>query len=98
MNEVNSVNWFEEQLLKSLEEPSIIVMNNASYHSAVINKAPTAACEVSSLELGLMKQYAVDTIAEKSGHSVAGGGMAKAVAMWKEAPIMEWWEREESCH
>ncbi|KAF2895501.1 hypothetical protein ILUMI_10676 [Ignelater luminosus] len=43
MNEVNFVNCFEEQLLKSLEESFTVVMDNAGYHSRIINKALTAA-------------------------------------------------------
>ncbi|KAF2883954.1 hypothetical protein ILUMI_22212 [Ignelater luminosus] len=43
MNEANFVKRFEEQLLKSLEETSITLMANASYHNAVVYKAPTAA-------------------------------------------------------
>lgn len=31
--------WFSK-MLKALEEPSVIVMDNASYHSAELNKAP----------------------------------------------------------
>lgn len=33
-------NWFEEYVLKSLEEPSIIILDNASYHSRVSEKIP----------------------------------------------------------
>ncbi|KAJ8914221.1 hypothetical protein NQ315_003584, partial [Exocentrus adspersus] len=32
--------WFEHQLLQNLEEPSIIIMDNASYHSSLGNKVP----------------------------------------------------------
>lgn len=43
MNEANFMKWFEEQLLPSLEEPSLIVMDNASYHSALVEKTPTTS-------------------------------------------------------
>jgi hypothetical protein len=43
MNEENFLTWFEEQLLKKLEEPSIIVMDNASYHSTLAEKTPNAS-------------------------------------------------------
>ena len=33
--------WFEENVLKHLEEPSIIVLDNASYHSRIIDKVLT---------------------------------------------------------
>lgn len=35
--------WFEDCLLPKLHEPSTIVMDNASYHSVVADKAPTMA-------------------------------------------------------
>ncbi len=34
--------WFQEQL-KNLKQPSVIVMDNAPYHSVIIDKAPTRA-------------------------------------------------------
>lgn len=40
MNESTFLQWFEEQLLKKLEEPSIIVLDNASYHSTLAEKTP----------------------------------------------------------
>ncbi|KAF2882352.1 hypothetical protein ILUMI_23819, partial [Ignelater luminosus] len=50
MNKANFVKWFKEQLLKSLKQPSIVVMDNASYHSTVINKAPTAAWSKAAIQ------------------------------------------------
>lgn len=41
MNQDNFLHWFEHQLLMNLEEPSTIIMDNASYHSTIINKMPT---------------------------------------------------------
>lgn len=35
--------WFENDVLKRLEETSLITMNNASYHSRQFNKLPTGA-------------------------------------------------------
>lgn len=43
MNRGNFLQWFENQLLHNLENPSVIVMDNASYHSTLINKAPTSS-------------------------------------------------------
>lgn len=43
MNQENFLKWFENQLLKNLEEPSIIVMDNASYHSTIENKVPNGS-------------------------------------------------------
>lgn len=35
--------WFQEQLLPNLPDNSVIVMDNASYHSKQINKKPTTS-------------------------------------------------------
>lgn len=40
MNHENFLTWLEEQLLKNLEEPSIIVMDNAPYHNTLVEKIP----------------------------------------------------------
>lgn len=32
--------WFENQLLKNLTDPSLIIMGNAPYHSMLLNRAP----------------------------------------------------------
>lgn len=42
MNNHNFLNWFENKLLPNLEEPSIIVMDNATYHSTVVDKVPSS--------------------------------------------------------
>lgn len=50
MNRENFLHWFEYQLLMNLEEPSTIVMDNASYHSTVVNKVPTTATKKADIE------------------------------------------------
>lgn len=35
--------WFQEQLLPNIEQGSLIIMDNASYHSKVENKVPTSS-------------------------------------------------------
>lgn len=35
--------WFEEQLLPNIQKGSLIIMDNASYHSKIVNKAPTTS-------------------------------------------------------
>jgi hypothetical protein len=35
-------NWFTNHFINYLEEGSIIVMDNASYYSAILNKAPSS--------------------------------------------------------
>lgn len=36
--------WCEDQLLPNIPSRSLITMDNATYHSQVINKAPTNNC------------------------------------------------------
>ncbi|KAJ8910652.1 hypothetical protein NQ315_011634 [Exocentrus adspersus] len=50
MNETNFLYWFEHRLLPNLAEPSIIVMDNASYHSTVVNKMPTTASKIADIQ------------------------------------------------
>lgn len=40
MNASNFNKWLSEKLIPNLNEPSVIVMDNASYHTVQINKAP----------------------------------------------------------
>lgn len=42
MNASNFNKWLQEKLLPKLNGPSLIVMDNASYHSVINKKAPTA--------------------------------------------------------
>uniref|UniRef100_A0A8D9ASW8 Tc1-like transposase DDE domain-containing protein n=1 Tax=Cacopsylla melanoneura TaxID=428564 RepID=A0A8D9ASW8_9HEMI len=42
MNSDHFKEWFEFKLLQNLKKPSVIVMDNASYHSKILNRAPTA--------------------------------------------------------
>lgn len=41
MNRSNFTKWVTEKLIPNLPPASIIVMDNAPYHSTVLNKAPT---------------------------------------------------------
>lgn len=43
MNATTFKEWFQNALLPSLPEPSVIFMDNASYHSVQIQKPPTQA-------------------------------------------------------
>ena len=43
MNSAVFENWFQTQLLPNIPKPSVIVMDNAPYHSRKINKPPTTA-------------------------------------------------------
>ncbi|XP_076253263.1 uncharacterized protein LOC143191771 isoform X2 [Rhynchophorus ferrugineus] len=47
--------WFENQLLKNLEEPSVIVMDNAPYHSTPVEKIPTSESSKSAIKAWLAK-------------------------------------------
>jgi hypothetical protein len=42
MNKHNFFLWFQNQLLPSLKAPSVIIMDNASYHCDTENKSPTS--------------------------------------------------------
>lgn len=53
MNEDNFLHWFEIQLLMKLEEPSIIVMDNASYHSSLVEKAPNTSTRKNEIQAWL---------------------------------------------
>lgn len=55
MNRANFTKWVTEKLIPNLTEPSIIVMDNAPYHSVVINKAPTSATKVADVKLWLLQ-------------------------------------------
>ncbi|KAJ4432446.1 hypothetical protein ANN_21065 [Periplaneta americana] len=50
MNAVNSKHWFENKLLPNIPQNSIIVMDNASYHSVQLNKTPTSASSKSDMQ------------------------------------------------
>lgn len=43
MNGEMFAKWVKDQLINNLEEPSLIVMDNAPYHSMLIEKQPTSA-------------------------------------------------------
>ncbi|KAL3288599.1 hypothetical protein HHI36_003037 [Cryptolaemus montrouzieri] len=43
MNQENFKHWFVHQLLLNLRKPSTILLDNASYHITILNKAPTTA-------------------------------------------------------
>nr|XP_049694765.1 uncharacterized protein LOC126054218 isoform X1 [Helicoverpa armigera] len=54
MNKYNFTKWVTEKLIPNLREPSIIVMDNAPYHSVVLNKAPTSGSKVAEIKLWLL--------------------------------------------
>jgi hypothetical protein len=37
--------WFSDRFINNLEEHSIIIMNNASYHSVTLKKVPNTAAK-----------------------------------------------------
>ena len=43
MNSEHFLEWMREQLLPRLEEPSVIILDNASYHNKQKDKPPTAS-------------------------------------------------------
>lgn len=50
MNKTNFKKWVEEKLIPNLPPASIVVMDNAPYHSVVLNKAPTSATKVADIK------------------------------------------------
>ncbi|KAJ0184140.1 hypothetical protein K1T71_000563 [Dendrolimus kikuchii] len=55
MNGHNFTKWVKEKLIPNLHEPSIIVMDNAPYHSVVTNKAPTSNSRIDEIKLWLLE-------------------------------------------
>lgn len=53
MNCHNFTKWVTEKLMPNITEPSIIVMDNAPYHSVIKNKAPTSANKVHEIKMWL---------------------------------------------
>ncbi|XP_074035567.1 uncharacterized protein [Leptinotarsa decemlineata] len=49
MNSTMFIKWITLQLLPSLEEPSLIIMDNAPYHSEILNKQPTSSSKKSEI-------------------------------------------------
>ncbi|XP_050515124.1 uncharacterized protein LOC126890308 [Diabrotica virgifera virgifera] len=50
MNTEIFLKWLKEKLLPSLHEPSVIVLDNASYHSEILNKQPTNSWTVDKIK------------------------------------------------
>lgn len=46
LNKINFTKWVTEKLIPNIAEPSIIVMDNAPYHSVIKNKASSSANKV----------------------------------------------------
>lgn len=47
--------WFENRLLRRLERPSAIVLDNASYHSRILNPKPTSSWKKGNILLYMQK-------------------------------------------
>src|SRR3978361_2574021 len=43
MNSENFIQWLKTQLLPNLEEPSLIILDNAPYHSTISEKQPNTS-------------------------------------------------------
>lgn len=50
MNRDNFLHWFQHQLLENLSEPSLIIMDNAPYHSMLLNKIPNGSWTKAALQ------------------------------------------------
>lgn len=58
MNSETFEKWVENQLIPNLEQPSLIVMDNASYHSRLVEKNPTSSWKKSDITEWLL-QYGI---------------------------------------
>ncbi|CAK1578213.1 unnamed protein product [Parnassius mnemosyne] len=58
MNAEGFRDWFTK-LLQSLEEPSVIIMDNAPYHSQQINRTPTSANKKSEIQ-ECLRQHGIE--------------------------------------
>ncbi|KAJ8921244.1 hypothetical protein NQ315_013716 [Exocentrus adspersus] len=79
-------NWFKNSLLVNIPKNSIIVMDNATYHSCLLNKVPNATnntkAEIQEYiykkrqllqvlgAFNIKKEYVCDRMAEEMGHTV----------------------------
>ena len=59
-NKVNFVNWFRNDLLPNLEEPSLIIMDNARYHNAYPPDTPVVAKMKLRDALPKLEEYGVE--------------------------------------
>lgn len=50
MNQQNFLQWFENQLLKNLTKPSVIVIDNAPYHSMLLTKTPNTSWNKAAIQ------------------------------------------------
>lgn len=50
MNQQNFLQWFENQLLKNLLKPSVIVIDNAPYHSMLLTKIPNTSWNKAAIQ------------------------------------------------
>lgn len=76
MNSNSFKQWFSDDLLPSLEEPSVIIMDNAPYHSAQIDKVPC---------ISWRKQCIQDWLKNKNIHFPMNDTKAELLA--KVAPL-----------
>ncbi|XP_068900530.1 uncharacterized protein [Tenebrio molitor] len=65
MNAETFEQWLQDVLLIKLQQPSVIVLDNASYHSRLEEKRPTSAWRKA-----VGPVYAVDQIIHAAGHDV----------------------------
>lgn len=49
MNHVTFFKWFQDSLLPNLNQNSTIIMDNAKYHSKILDKAPTMSAKKSDM-------------------------------------------------
>ena len=59
MNSVLFEDWFENSVLRRLEEPSVIVCDNASYHSRVVDPRPNLSWKKDDI-LAYMRRHRIE--------------------------------------
>ena len=57
MDGANFTRWLEERLLQRLDEPSVIVMDNVSYHSMKVDKCPTSNSKKADLQVKMWSPF-----------------------------------------
>lgn len=55
MNAHKFTKWVKEKLIPNLHDPSIIVMDNATYHSVLKIKTPSSSSRVDEIKLWLLE-------------------------------------------
>ncbi|KAJ3621915.1 hypothetical protein MTP99_002459 [Tenebrio molitor] len=64
MNRKNFENWFKTELIPNLEEPSLIIMDNASYHSGLQEEIPIKSWTKKKMKEWLQKKNVTFSVSD----------------------------------